>query len=303
MSLSKLVVLSASPHPPPLLSAPPLSSLPLEDRRPVRPSGQLPGQAQLPGPGHGQPETPPVLGDRDGGAGVARLLGGLPSGSQHPPAGSCQYQQCQRQRQRRPRQQPPQQEPSACQVVAAPGSPGCRGPGVGLGGPGLQRLRWPAGGSGVRALAGACFSSSTCSRARSPGLQDRLGQKEGDRQQHALKMPSTGGRSLGRGSGRAHCAGWLPSHRPKPVATSVWRKQCRRRAPRRASAPDGSPVHQFPGLASLSASTMTGSPPERQSRPPLPPAQPQASVSCPRMLSLLQEAAWPWPGARQGGLV
>lgn len=41
------------------------------------------------------------------------------------------------------------------------------------------------------------------------------------------------------------------------------------------------PSSPVPGLASLSASTMRGSPPERQSRPPPPPPPPQLQVSAP----------------------
>lgn len=93
------------PHPPctpyprlqPLLSVFPLSPLPLEDWRLVWSSGQLPGKDQLPAPCHGQPKAPPICRDGDGGAGVTRLLGGLPSQLRHPPSCSCQHQQCQRQ--------------------------------------------------------------------------------------------------------------------------------------------------------------------------------------------------------------
>lgn len=81
------------PSPPSLLSVLPLSPLSLEDWRAVWPGGQLPGQGQLSGPRHGQPETPAVCRDRDGGAGVTCVLGGLPSGAGSPPPCSSQHQQ------------------------------------------------------------------------------------------------------------------------------------------------------------------------------------------------------------------
>lgn len=130
-------------HRPPLRSARPLSLSP-EDGRPVRRRGQLPGKDQLPGPRHGQPEAAPVRGGGDGGAGVACVLGGLPSGPQSRPVCSCQRQQRQ-QRQRRRRRQP-WQPPGVFQVVVGPPAPG-RGSRVEMGRRGLWIPSFSGGGT------------------------------------------------------------------------------------------------------------------------------------------------------------
>lgn len=112
---------------------------------------------------------------------------------------------------------------------------------MGPGGPGLQRLPWPAGGSGVRALASGCFGSRTRGRVRGPGTD--WARRSGVSAAHTQNTANHGGPVVGLGSGGACVLGGWP-----PTAPNLGPQ----RAPHRAPASDGQPGTEVSDLERLS---------------------------------------------------